>query len=118
MSELSATRNHNPANSYLPQNGVFGSEKSTSGKLSSLPVTRNPRLILIAARIPIFLMRQFGRVARVVESQSGQTTTKRLNYLLLFLALTIFFCVFGPENACQVPKCSNPLLTSDIRVAF
>jgi hypothetical protein len=32
--------------------------------------------------------------------------------------LQIFFIVFGPKNACQAPKPSNPLPDNNIRVAY
>ena len=34
--------------------------------------------------------------------------------LLPFLTLTLFFCVFGPEIACQVPKPHNSIKPKEI----
>jgi hypothetical protein len=34
--------------------------------------------------------------------------------LLLFVVVTIIFCVFGPEIACQVPKPLNSLKQKEI----
>ena len=56
------------------------------------------------------------RSHRSAEGRSMDLACKLLTSLALLLR-SISFCVFSPENACQVPKPSNPLQISKIRVA-